>query len=234
MSRDQGSGEKEIAPSRNLRLEWRSPAELEANPKNWRRHPAIQQDAMKAAIGRVGWAGAALYNEATGRLIDGHLRRDLDVEEIPVLIGSWTEEEEAFILATLDPMAGLAERDADALTVLLQDFKAGDEAITFLLDSILKGSGPVEAPARTERLEQAIQLRPAREYVVIMCGEDPSEFERLKDLLGLGLVRRGGYREGSPFDAVGTQRVVPAAEIIRLLESLREVDNGGVIVEASR
>ena len=61
----------------NLRLEWRDPSELEDNPANWRTHPPAQAAALSAVIDKVGWAGACLFNEATGRLIDGHLRKEV-------------------------------------------------------------------------------------------------------------------------------------------------------------
>src|SRR3990172_1303597 len=87
-----------------LRLEWRRASELTENPQNWRRHPRQQTVALETALREVGWAGALLYNEVTGRLIDGHLRREVAGDaEVPVLIGSWTEEQERLILASLDP-----------------------------------------------------------------------------------------------------------------------------------
>lgn len=54
-----------------LRLEWRSPAELAENPRNWRQHPDSQMGALSSVLAEVGWAGACLFNERTGRLIDG-------------------------------------------------------------------------------------------------------------------------------------------------------------------
>lgn len=78
-----------------LRLEWRSPAELAEHPKNWRRHPEEQISALTDILAEVGWAGALLYNERTERIIDGHARRrvalDQGSEKIPVLVGSWDE-----------------------------------------------------------------------------------------------------------------------------------------------
>src|SRR5262249_13126391 len=106
-----------------LRLEDRTPAELVENPKNWRRHPGAQRAALADVIAEVGWAGACLFNERTGRMIDGHLRhkiaQDQGCEKIPVLIGSWDEATEAKILATLDPIGALAEADSAKLEALL-------------------------------------------------------------------------------------------------------------------
>lgn len=97
---------------RPLRLEWRKANELTPNPRNWRKHPAKQRKALVSVLDQVGWAGVALYNELTGRLIDGHLRQEVAGDsEMPVIIGRWTEEQEQLILATLDPIGALAERD---------------------------------------------------------------------------------------------------------------------------
>lgn len=67
-------------------------------------------------------------------------------------------------------------------------------------------------------LDQAIQLKPPREYVLIMCSENGNEWEQLQLKLGLKPVRRGGYKKGSAFDAVGTQRIINAKELLDLLK----------------
>ena len=102
-----------------LRLEWIDPAELDANPANWRRHPPEQTTALADVIREVGWAGALLYNEKTRRLIDGHARKDLFAgkNKVPVLIGSWDESQEKKILATLDPI-GAHKVSAECLEIL--------------------------------------------------------------------------------------------------------------------
>lgn len=100
----QGSPPPKVPAPRPLRLEYRKPSELAENPANWRTHPDTQLLALGDVISEVGWAGAVLFNEATGRLIDGHARQKFAVaadEPIPVLIGSWTEAQERLILATL-------------------------------------------------------------------------------------------------------------------------------------
>ncbi len=123
-----------------LRLEWRSPAELTENPANWRRHPESQLSALSDAIGEVGWAGACLFNERTGRLIDGHARKkvahDRGDELIPVLVGSWDEATEKKILATLDPLAAMAEADAPALDALLREVNTGSQAVALMLGEL--------------------------------------------------------------------------------------------------
>lgn len=131
-----------------LRLEYRDPATLAANPANWRRHPPAQAAALKAALGEVGWAGALLYNETTGRLIDGHLRQTVaSGEQVPVLVGSWTEEQERLILATLDPLAAMAQADGDALIALLGSLDVQDRALADMLEALANGERqPIPEP----------------------------------------------------------------------------------------
>ena len=69
--------------------------------------------------------------------------------------------------------------------------------------------------------DQAVQLAPAKEYLVVMC-ENEDEFIDLRTKLGLGDVRRGGYKKGSVFDANGKERVVHAANLI---SRLKDVDS---------
>lgn len=128
-----------------LRLEWRDAQELQDNPRNWRRHPPTQQQAVKDLLSEVGWAGTLLYNETTGRLIDGHLRKEVAVgERVPVLVGNWTEEQERKILLTLDPITAMAEQDEDALLALLRETQVDSEAIAGLLDALADEAAPWE------------------------------------------------------------------------------------------
>lgn len=128
----------------NLRLVFADPASLDSNPMNWRSHPRMQGETLNAVLNEVGWAGAALYNESTERMIDGHLRKDEAIkrgEPIPVLIGSWTEEQERVILATLDPIGALAEANAEILEGLLREVKIDDPAIQRMLSDLATEAG---------------------------------------------------------------------------------------------
>ncbi len=91
----------------------------------------------------IGWAGALLFNERTGQLIDGHARQKVVDPKalVPVLIGSWSEEAEKKILATLDPLAGMAIADIGQLEAILKDVDLSDDFFADLrgqLDSILE------------------------------------------------------------------------------------------------
>lgn len=140
-----------------LRLEYRKASELKENPKNWRIHPTRQVQAINELLQEVGWAGAVLYNERTGRLIDGHMRRSLSGdEEIPVLIGDWSEEQEQIILATLDPIGTLAQKDTVSFAELLSGINhdlAGEVALTSIMDVAQVG---VEEKALPEKKQSAV------------------------------------------------------------------------------
>jgi DNA modification methylase len=147
------------------RLEWRDPEELKDNPRNWRRHPGAQILALKSVKAEVGWAGAVLFNERTGHLVDGHARKKIarKGEKIPVLIGSWTEEEEAKILATFDSIGMMAEADRDALERLLASVRFESPALGPLLENLIGEVGWQSIGVVEDLKEPADQLDRADE-----------------------------------------------------------------------
>src|SRR5437879_13891489 len=80
---------------------------------NFRLHPDLQRLAIQALYQDVGFARSLLaYELPDGRfkLIDGHLRRDLDPDmEVEVEILDVNEEEARTLLLSIDPLAALAE-----------------------------------------------------------------------------------------------------------------------------
>lgn len=110
-----------------------SAEKIRPNPKNWRTHPKEQSDALRGILSEIGLADAVLVREIEPdvfMLIDGHLRCETigNHVELPALILDVTESEADKILATLDPLAGMAEKDAEILAGLLSDLSAqGDQ-----------------------------------------------------------------------------------------------------------
>lgn len=94
------------------------------NPKNWRVHPKIQQDAMLEVLKKVGWVQQVIINQNTGHLVDGHLRCQLAAREgeteIPVTYVDLTEEEEELVLATYDPIGSMAKKDTEKFEELMK------------------------------------------------------------------------------------------------------------------
>jgi hypothetical protein len=80
---------------------------------NYRLHPDRQRAALEALYREVGFAHSLLaYELPDGRLklIDGHLRRDLDPDmEVDVEILDVTEDEARALLLSIDPLAALAQ-----------------------------------------------------------------------------------------------------------------------------
>jgi len=124
-----------------LRLEYIDASQLADNPSNWRLHDAAQIDGLKAVLSEVGWAGALLYNERTKRIIDGHARKAVSEGPVPVLIGDWSEREEQIILATLDPLAAMAEANEEALAGLLAEIETDSAGLQAMLDGLAEDNG---------------------------------------------------------------------------------------------
>lgn len=128
-----------------------APDQLLANPANWRVHPGHQQEALAGVLSEVGWVQQVIVNRRTGHLIDGHLRVALAMRRneptVPVLYVDLDPEEEALVLATLDPLAAMATADAEKLDALLRDVRTSDAAIQAMLDQLAQDAGVVPSDA---------------------------------------------------------------------------------------
>jgi hypothetical protein len=126
-----------------------APTELKANAKNWRIRPKAQQQAMASVLSEVGWVQQLVVNRTSGNLIDGHLRLELALARgepaIPVIYVELSDAEEGLILATLDPLAAMAETDQAKLIALL----AGVTISQADLAALVKGMAgrPLGAPS---------------------------------------------------------------------------------------
>src|SRR5674476_605028 len=122
-----------------------APEQLVANPANWRTHPAPQRDALRGSLSTVGWVQQVMVNRRTGHVVDGHAR----VEEaltrreptVPVLYVDLDPEEEALVLATLDPIGAMATADTAKLEELLAGITVDDAGLLALLGD-LAGNDP--------------------------------------------------------------------------------------------
>lgn len=122
-----------------------APADLVANERNWRLHPPAQRNALAGLLDQVGWVQDVVVNRRTGRLVDGHLRVDLararGEPSVPVVFVELDPDEEALVLASLDPLAGMATADSEKLAALLADAKVADEALRAMLQELAVESG---------------------------------------------------------------------------------------------
>lgn len=206
------------------------PATLEKHPDNWRTHPQAQRDVMREALDALGWLQRVVVNRRTGRILDGHMRvaHALEVgEQVPVVYVDVPESEEATVLATFDPVASMAGIDKRALARVLASVDVDSVALQKLIAELEVKVGVSGNGAGTEvLLDQAVQLEPGKELVVIVCDDD-EQFVRVREVLGLKRVRRGGYKPGTEHDDSNIERVVPFRKFIGAFE-------GAPTIEAAR
>ncbi len=169
MAKDSGNGHW-----RNRIIEYgtRPASQFQAHPRNWRKHPKAQREALAASLNTVGWVGVVLENARTGHLLDGHERLWQALEQgdetpVPYIEVDVSEDEEHFILATLDPIGAMAETDADMLAGLLAELgdvpEFDDAEIGALLAEIAEQTGvELEREALTDpgpQIDRAEELR---------------------------------------------------------------------------
>jgi hypothetical protein len=138
-------------------------------------------------------------------ILGGNMRykacKEAGLKEIPVIVTDLTEEQQKEFLIK-DNVSG-GEWDWDLLnewdTEQLEDWGL-DIPIDEKIDKLKEDE--------TLEFEQSVQLVPPKEYIIIMAEPNSEEWEDIKELLKLKMVRRGGYKEGSAFDAVGLERVL--------------------------
>ncbi len=139
--------------------------DLVDHPGNWRRHPERQRAALAAMLEEIGYANALVARREGDSLvlIDGHLRKGLDPDQVvPVLVLDVSAEEAEKLLLTLDPIAALARPHPEALAALLERVKSSSDAVADLFEGLARVAGlplsclrsdperiPDSSPART-------------------------------------------------------------------------------------
>src|SRR5436190_3071815 len=103
---------------------------------NFRLHPDVQRSAIQALYQDVGFARSLLaYELPDGRLklIDGHLRRDLDPDmEVEVEILDVSAEEARQLLLSIDPLVELGQMQTQLYERLRQTTPARDPELEAL------------------------------------------------------------------------------------------------------
>jgi hypothetical protein len=112
-----------------------------AHELNARRHPGKQREALIGSLNEVGWVAPVIVSARTGKLLDGHARIEetLTKDEeamIPFVKVDVSENEERTILASFDPITGLATYDREALDALLREVSTGEAALQEMLSDL--------------------------------------------------------------------------------------------------
>jgi len=196
--------------------------DLAPNLKNWRRHPQAQRDAVKAVLTEVGFAGAALARETEAGLvlIDGHLRAELNPDqEIPVLVLDVTAEEADKILATMDPLAEMAEADQRKRKALLRELRdLKGQSLEF--EQLLAGWDGEPKKGQTDgeppELEISAELHERQDYLVIVF-DNEFDWQVACDKLSVKTVK-GQANETSTMNQRGLGRVIPASRLLAVLD----------------
>lgn len=130
------------------------------------------------------------------------------VKETPVYVASWDEvKQKQFIIKD---NVGFGEWDWNMISNEweLENLESWGLDIPNLDDEVdeLEDGEEIELP-------QSVQLEPPKEYILIMTEPNSVEWEDLKETLKLKMVRRGGYKKGSGFDAVSLERVLEWSDL---------------------
>jgi hypothetical protein len=143
---------------------------------NFRTHPELQRRALLAVYDEVGFARSLLAYELPGgrlKLIDGHLRRDLDPNmEVEVEVLDVTEEEARTLLLSIDPLAALAETQTQLHQRLLEltptsspDLEAAWQAAA---EAALKAKAPREVVSVPEQFLLLLTCRDEQHQVELL------------------------------------------------------------------
>ncbi len=145
-----------------------------ANPNNWRTHPQSQRDAMRGALNEVGWVQRVIVNRRTGYLIDGHERVWQALQNgdasVPYVEVDLSPEEEAYVLATLDPIGAMAQADAARLDDLVREVQSGEAGVQAMLAELAENTGVVQASPLLDDVDMTPEEPRGKTTICPKCG----------------------------------------------------------------
>jgi hypothetical protein len=153
---------------------------------NFRLHPDNQKAALEALYREVGFARSLLaYELPDGRLklLDGHLRRDLDPDmEVDVEVLDVNDEEARALLLSIDPLAALAETQEQLHQRLMELTPVDCDELRAAWEAGARGYQEAEAAA-----VEAVDYGPEQFLVLITCRDESHQKELLARFRDEGL-----------------------------------------------
>ena len=152
---------------------------------NFRLHPDRQRAALEAIYDEVGFARSLLaYELPDGRLklLDGHLRRDIDPDmEVEVEILAVTDEEARTLLLSIDPLAALAETQEQLRDRLMEVAPPAPDALREAWEEAARAA---LEPAKDRR---RLTDLPEQFLILVTCRDEAHQVELLGRFHGEGL-----------------------------------------------
>lgn len=166
--------------------------DLVSHELNSRRHPHAQRRALLALYAEVGFARSLLaYELPDGRLklIDGHLRKDIDPDmPVEVEVLDVNDEEARKLLLSIDPLATLAEHDSAKLDELRKITTSDSDELTNLWRSIAAAEVASEEAVEEARRAPRPPATSAEQYLVLVeCPDEATQLALLERFLAEGL-----------------------------------------------
>jgi hypothetical protein len=160
--------------------------DLVPHEMNPRLHSEAQRQALRLLYKEIGFARSLLAYpcpDGTLKLIDGHLRRDLDPDLIvDVEVLDVSDAEARALLLAIDPLAQLAGYDSATLDTLRQAVEKDSEAVRTLWQVL------EEASRRTRKdLDRAQPPLHDQFFVLIECRDEAHQIELLQRFQSEGL-----------------------------------------------
>ena len=156
---------------------------LQPNPKNWRVHNTRQRNILQGVLAEIGYADALLVRELSDgslQLLDGHLRAETTPnQEVPVLVLDLNDAEADKLLATLDPLAALADTDQVTLDDLLTQIETENISVQEFLRSLTDTTDSLPGTENEHEIPEVYQI-------LVTCRDEDEQHEIFEQLTADG------------------------------------------------
>jgi hypothetical protein len=209
------------------------PEKLAAHPLNYRIHNLAQRRATFAALKEVGQVKSVVVNRRTGRILDGHLRVALAVNnQQPTIAVEWVdvpENQEAAIIAMLNFTESMADVDDERLTALMREVQVKDpqlqEVLTNQANKLLPNRGNRENGEDGEEPEFQIapELYERQDYLVFYF-DNEFDWQVACDIFGVKTMLAPASDARSSLMRKGVGRVLPGKRLLAVAPSVDELE----------